>query len=225
MFVGLYVRLTITETPVFQEALSAERARQSADAAWCFATTPERSSLGIARRLATFVLFYLMTVFALSWGTSRRSATAAQKFLLMQLFGDPVLRADHSALRASGGARTAPDAAVGHRRRSALFGLVMAPLFAAGTTGAVMMMAVGLSLMGLTYGPLGTVISELFPNNRPLHRQFAGVQLCRHLGRIAGAVYRDVAGEELWIAVCRLLSHRLGGPDAARVVCDPGNER
>jgi len=43
------------------------------------------------------------------------------------------------------------------------FGLIMAPMFVAGTTGAVLMMVVGLSLMGLTYGPLGTVLSELFP--------------------------------------------------------------
>ena len=45
----------------------------------------------------------------------------------------------------------------------ALFGLLLAPMFAAGTTGALLMMALGLSLMGVTYGPLGTVISELFP--------------------------------------------------------------
>ena len=33
------------------------------------------------------------------------------------------------------------------------FGLIMAPMFVAGTTGAVAMMALGLALMGLTYGP------------------------------------------------------------------------
>ena len=44
-----------------------------------------------------------------------------------------------------------------------LFGFILAPLFTAGTAGAVLMMALGLILMGLTYGPLGTVISELFP--------------------------------------------------------------
>ena len=38
-----------------------------------------------------------------------------------------------------------------------IFGLVMAPMFVAGTIGAALMMALGLTLMGLTYGPLGTV--------------------------------------------------------------------
>jgi MFS family permease len=45
------------------------------------------------------------------------------------------------------------------------FGLILAPMFLAGTAGAVLMMTVGLSLMGLTYGPLGTVLSELFPTS------------------------------------------------------------
>ena len=36
--------------------------------------------------LATFVLFYLMTVFALSWGTTALGYSREQ-FLLMQLFG------------------------------------------------------------------------------------------------------------------------------------------
>jgi MFS family permease len=44
-----------------------------------------------------------------------------------------------------------------------VFGLFLGPLFDAGTTGATAMMALGLALMGITYGPLGTLISELFP--------------------------------------------------------------
>jgi len=36
-------------------------------------------------------------------------------------------------------------------------------MFLSGARGTMLMMVVGLSLMGLTYGPLGTVLSELFP--------------------------------------------------------------
>ena len=42
--------------------------------------------LGVLVSLATFVLFYLMTVFALSWGTTALGYTREQ-FLLIQLFG------------------------------------------------------------------------------------------------------------------------------------------
>jgi MFS family permease len=45
----------------------------------------------------------------------------------------------------------------------ALFGFVFSPMFGAGTTGVVLMMALGMSLMGLTYGPMGTIVSEIFP--------------------------------------------------------------
>jgi MFS family permease len=64
-----------------------------------------------------------------------------------------------------------------------IFGLVMAPMFVAGTVGAVVMMAVGLSLMGLTYGPLGTVLSELFPT--PV--RYTGSSLAFNFAGILGA--------------------------------------
>jgi MFS family permease len=64
-----------------------------------------------------------------------------------------------------------------------LFGLIMAPIFAAGTTGAVVMMVLGLSLMGFTYGPLGTVISELFPT--PV--RYTGSSLAFNFAGILGA--------------------------------------
>jgi MFS family permease len=44
-------------------------------------------------------------------------------------------------------------------------------------------MAVGLSLMGLTYGPLGTVLSELFPTSV----RYTGSSLTFNLAGIFGA--------------------------------------
>ena len=64
--------------------------------------------------LATFVLFYLMTVFALSWGTTALGYSR-EKFLVMQLFGDSVLRAVHSDFRTARRTRPPPDADVGER--------------------------------------------------------------------------------------------------------------
>ena len=48
--------------------------------------------------LATFVLFYLMTVFALSWGTTALGYNR-EKFLVMQLVRHRALRADDSGQR------------------------------------------------------------------------------------------------------------------------------
>ena len=63
------------------------------------------------------------------------------------------------------------------------FGFVMAPMFTAGFAGAVLAMALGLALMGLTYGPLGTMLSELFPTSV----RYTGSSLTFNLAGIFGA--------------------------------------
>ena len=47
--------------------------------------------LGTLIAMATFVLFYLMTVFTLGWGTSHLGFSR-QDFLILQLFARAVLR-------------------------------------------------------------------------------------------------------------------------------------
>jgi len=180
VLVGLYVRLTITETPVFQQAVTrSERVRVPMFAVFRhhFGTLV----VGVMASLATFVLFYLMTVFALSWGTSALGYTR-QKFLLMQLFGILffALTIPLSAILAERGRRRT---LIGVTIGIFLFGLVMAPLFASGTVGAVLTMAIGLSLMGMTYGPIGTVLSELFPTSV----RYTGSSLTFNFAGIFGA--------------------------------------
>src|ERR1700722_5455797 len=83
VFLGLYVRLTITETPVFQKAVT----RNEQHAVPMFSVLRHHFGAllsGIAACIATFVLFYLMIVFALSWGTTALGYPRS-KFLLMQL--------------------------------------------------------------------------------------------------------------------------------------------
>ena len=160
MLVGLYVRLTLTETPVFREALQ-RREQVKVPILVVFRDHTRTLLAGILICLATFVLFYLMTVFMLAWGTGALGYSR-QKFLTMQLL-DIVffaLTIPLAAILAERGRRVMMLWVTG---AIAVFGLVLAPMFVAGTTGAMVTMAIGLSLMGLTYGPLGTILSELFP--------------------------------------------------------------
>jgi metabolite-proton symporter len=180
VFLGLYVRLTITETPVFQEAL--DRGEQESFPMMAVVRNHTRALVaGIMLSLATFVLFYLMTVFALSWGTNALGYSR-EKFLLIQLFGIIffAITIPISAVMAERGRRRVM---LGITIAIAVFGLILAPMFLAGTTGVVMMMALGLTLMGLTYGPLGTVISELFPTSV----RYTGSSLAFSLAGILGA--------------------------------------
>jgi metabolite-proton symporter len=180
VLIGLYVRLTLTETPVFQA--SVQRAEQVEFPMLTVLRHHLRALVaGIFICLSTFVIFYLLTVFALSWGTTSLHYSRS-RFLLIQLFGILffALTIPVSALLAERGRR---PVMFGVTALIALYGLVLAPLFTSGTMGAVWMMVLGLSLTGLTYGPLGTVVSELFPT--PV--RYTGSSLAFSIAGILGA--------------------------------------
>ncbi len=180
VLVGLYVRLTITETPVFTSVVArGERVR--VPMLTVLRDYPGTLIIGTLSSLATFVLFYLMTVFALTWGTTALGFTRTQ-FLLIQLVGVlffglfiPV----GAMLAKTGRKRTLiwVTVAIG------VFGLVFAPMFQPTLFGALLTLGVGLSLMGLTYGPLGTVLSELFPTSV----RYTGSSLTFNMAGIFGA--------------------------------------
>jgi metabolite-proton symporter len=180
VLVGLYVRLRIAETPIFAASLQ-RRARVRVPMLTVLRDHPGTVAAGTLMSLATFVIFYLMTVFTLSWGTTALGFSRDQ-FLRIQLVGVVTF-----AITIPISARIAES---GRRRMLviasiaiALFGLVMAPLFSAGTAGAVLTLAVGLGLMGLTYGPLGTVLTELFPTDV----RYTGSSLTFNFAGIVGA--------------------------------------
>lgn len=182
VFVGLYVRLRLHETPAFQRAIdNNERVRVP------MLTVCTRHAgvlvLGTFAATATFVVFYLMTVFSLSWGTSALGYSREQ-FLVLQMIGVLFF------------ALTIPISAVIADRRGRrtmliaatlgimAFGLFFEPLFSSGAPlRVVVFLALGLGLMGLTYGPLGTALSELFPTSV----RYTGASLTFNLAGIVGA--------------------------------------
>ena len=189
--VGLYVRLTISETPVFRDAVQ-RREPVKVPMLAVFRHHFPTLIVGVLASLATFVLFYLMTVFALSWGTTALGYRR-DTFLMLQLLGIIcfALTIPLSAVLAERGRRAT---LLGVSIAIALFGPVMAPLLTAGTVGAGLAMAIGLSLMGLTYGPLGTVLSELFPTAV----RYTGSSLTFNLAGIFGASLAPYAAT--WLA-------------------------
>ena len=180
VFVGLYVRLTITETPVFREA-AVRHERVKLPMLAVFRDHGGTLAIGILVSLSAFVLFYFMTVFALSWGTSALGYSR-DTFLKLQLVAILffALTIPLSALIADRGRRRT---AIWMNIGIALFGLVMAPMFEAGTLGAVSMLIIGMALMGTVYGPLGTLLSELFPTRV----RYSGTSLAFNIAGIFGA--------------------------------------
>jgi metabolite-proton symporter len=157
---GLYVRLTITETPVFQQAIE-RRERVKVPMAEVFRSHGRTVVMGILISLTAFVIFYFATVFALSHGVSALKYSRVE-FLQLQLFAILFFAAATplSAILAEGGRR---KMLMWSNVIVLVFGLVMAPMFASGTMGALATLCIAFTLVGLVYGPLGTVLSELFP--------------------------------------------------------------
>ncbi len=182
VFVGLYVRLRLTETPEFQRAIDNDERVELPMVTVCREHT-RLLVLGTFAAVTTFVLFYLMTVFTLSWGTSALGYSR-ESFLLLQVIGVLFF------------AVTIPvSAAVADRigRHTMLviatvsiivFGLLFAPLFGTGASlNVAVFLSVGLGLMGFTYGPLGSALGGLFPTAV----RYTGASLTFNLAGIVGA--------------------------------------
>jgi metabolite-proton symporter len=179
--VGLWVRLKLTETPAFERAIEREE-RVRVPIVVVFREHTRTLVLATLAAITTFVVFYLMTVFTLSWGTSELGFTR-QEFLLLQMVGVLffAVTIPLSALAAERVGRLpmlmAASVAV------IVFGLVFAPLFAAGDPlRTTVFLSLGLALMGLTYGPLGTALAELFPTAV----RYTGASLTFNLAGIFG---------------------------------------
>lgn len=193
VLVGLYVRLKITETPAFQKVLD-KGERVKIPLATVFSEHGRMLVLGTIIALATFVLFYLMTVFALSWGTTALGYSR-QQFLILQLFAVVffALTIPVSALLADKYGRRITMIVISIAMM--LFGVLIAPMFVANSMISVtIFLSLGLALMGMTYGPLGTMLSELFP----AEIRYTGVSLTFNLGGIFGASLAPYAAT--WLA-------------------------
>ncbi|TYT25205.1 MHS family MFS transporter [Luteimonas viscosa] len=182
VLVGLWVRLRITETPAFQQALDRDE-RVRLPMVTVVRDFPGRLVAGTLALVATFVLFYLMTVFALSWGTSKLGYSR-EHFLLLQMLGVlffavtiplAALYADRFGRRHAMIAATILIIA---------FGFAFAPLLESGSDwGVLAFLGLGLGAMGLTYGPCGTILAEMFPTAV----RYTGASLAFNLAGILGA--------------------------------------
>ena len=184
VFLGLYVRLKLEETPDFQKAID-NNERVRLPMVTVLTQHTGMLLLGTLSAVATFVLFYLMTVFALSWGTSALGFSRSD-FLELQTVGVVcfALTIPLSALLAD--RYSSRTVLMGAALLVALFGLLFAPLFGSGNTLAVLLfLCLGLGLMGVTYGPLSASLSELFPTAV----RYTGASLTFNLAGILGASF------------------------------------
>jgi metabolite-proton symporter len=200
VLVGFYIRLKITETPAFEHA---KEEQEEVKIPFITLLKSYRKELffGTFAAVTTFVVFYLMTVFMLNWNT-KELHFSNKEALLMQLFSVLFFAAfiPISAVIAD---------KIGRRKMLiyasvaiAVFGLFFSPFLNSGNTILVtLFLCLGMALMGFTYGPIGTFLSELFPTTV----RYSGASLTFNLAGIIGAAFAPMIA--IWIATHYGLSY------------------
>lgn len=220
VIIGLYVRLKLIETPAFTKVLETNEVAKL-PIGRVFRTSWWPLILGTFIMLATYVLFYLMTTFTLTYGT--RPATLDAAKAAAEKTGKPMTEAAAAAFVPGLGYTrndflwmliagvvffgiftlvSGPLAEKYGRRKMLIavtlgifaFGLLFVPLFSAGFVGTMALLILGFSLMGLTFGPMGALLPELFPTNV----RYTGSAVSYNLSSILGAAVAPFIAVWLW---------------------------
>jgi metabolite-proton symporter len=181
VFVGLWVRLSLTETPAFERAIAAQERVRVPILVVCREHT-RTLVLATLAAITTFVVFYLMTVFTLAWGTTQLGFSR-QEFLLLQMIGVLFLLVAIPVSAVAAGRLGRRAILVTSSIAAIVFGLAFAPLFSTNDPVTVtIFLAIGLGVMGWTYGTLGAALAELFPTAV----RYTGASLTFNLAGIFG---------------------------------------
>ncbi|QHM73344.1 MFS transporter [Mixta intestinalis] len=186
VIIGLYVRVSLHESPVFAK-VQKEKKQVRVPIGTLLSKHLGATILGTFIMLATYTLFYIMTVYSMSYGTAPVPAGLgfSRNSLLWMLmvavigFGAMVPVAGLLADR-FGRRKTMIVITLGIM----LFALLFPALMASGSQTMMMLfLLIGLSIMGLTFGPMGALLPELFPTEV----RYTGASFSYNLSSILGA--------------------------------------
>jgi len=206
VLVGLYVRFKLQETPVFARALSRGE-RLKAPLAEVFKKHVRELVLSTFIMLATYGLFYLMTTWILSYAIGDSSlgflGIGYHEFLVLQLIAVLLFAAmiPVSGWLADRFGRRCILLVV--TTLIFLFGLTFNLFLSPHTMGTgtnanmelmLLFLCIGMTLMGLEFGPMSAILPEMFPTNV----RYTGSGVAYNVASILGAALTPFAA--VWLA-------------------------
>ncbi len=186
VLIGLYVRVSLHESPVFAKVQQA-KAQVKVPIGTLLSKHMKATILGTFIMLATYTLFYIMTVYSMSYGTAAQPAGLGYSrnsflwMLMVAVIGFGVMVPIAGILADRFGRRktmiTITALIIG-------FSLLFPHLLGSGEQWLVMsFLVLGLSIMGLTFGPMGALLPELFPTEV----RYTGASFSYNMSSILGA--------------------------------------
>lgn len=187
VIIGLYVRVSLHETPVFAKIAKAGK-QVKVPLGTLLSKHLKATIIGTFIMLATYTLFYIMTVYSMTFSTAAVpvglgfSRNDVLWMLMMAVIGFGVMVPIAGYLADKFGRR---KCMIVITSLMIIFALaVFQPLLGSGNPTLVMaFLLIGLSLMGLTFGPMGALLPELFPTEV----RYTGASFSYNVASILGA--------------------------------------
>ncbi|MEA3173321.1 MAG: hypothetical protein QOF42_732 [Gammaproteobacteria bacterium] len=191
---GLWVRMRLTETPVFAAAL-AEAPPPRVPAVTLLRDFPRETLAETFAVVAAFAIFYLTTTFTLGYATTTL-AYDRREFLAVLLIAMPFLAAGILCSGIWSDRQNPRRVLIAGCGIAVPLGLLLAPALASGSLAVIwLFLSAALFVMGLVYGPLGAWMPSLFP----ARVRYTGVSLAFTVGGILGGGIAPIVAQTLAI--------------------------
>lgn len=192
VIIGLYVRLKLSETPVFAKALQSH-STACLPVAELFTHHLRPLLLGALLMVVCYALFYISTVFCLSYGTGKLGINRLQ--FLEMLCVAVLFMAAATPLSAWAGDRYGRRPVLIVAGMAALLsGFLLEPMLSSASILQITsFLSIELFLMGATFAPMGALLPELFPTAV----RYTGAGAAYNLGGILGASLAPYIAQQL----------------------------
>jgi len=192
VLVGLYVRLKLAETPVFAKALQ-QQEKLRLPLAEVLRHHAAPLLLGALAMVVCYALFYISTVFSLSYGTTALGMPRSQ-FLGMLCVAVVFMAAATPLAAWAGDCWGRRPVLLAASSAALLSGFLLAPMLGSGSAWQItVFLSLELFLMGATFAPMGALLPELFPTCV----RYTGAGAAYNLGGILGASFAPYIAQQL----------------------------
>ncbi|QDK34147.1 MFS transporter [Sphingomonas sp. IC081] len=188
---GLWIRFRLAETPSF--AATHGEQPKAIPIIELFRTHLRQTLAGTFAVVACFAIYYLTTAFALGYGTTTLGYDR-QAFLGVQLFAILFMAVGIVLAGYAADRWTSRTVLIAGSAGAIVVGLLMGPMFAAGSLTAIAaFLSLGLFTMGFVYGPLASLLPQLFD----ARVRYTGSSIAFNVGGILGGGFAPAVAQGL----------------------------